>query len=52
MTPKNLRRRLLALAGRLTRCARRLTFHLPARWPWAMPFTTTLARLRALPLLT
>jgi hypothetical protein len=33
VTTKTLRRRLFALAGRLTRSARRLTLHLPARWP-------------------
>ena len=34
VTTKTLRRRLFALAGRLTRSARQLTLHLPARWPW------------------
>ena len=38
------------LVGRLTRSARRVTLHLPARWPWAIGWTTALARLRALPL--
>ncbi len=52
VTAKTLRRRLFALAGRLTRSARRLTLHLPARWPWAIGWTTALARLRAIPLLT
>ena len=33
-TTKTLRRRFFALAGRLTRSARRLTLHLPKRWPW------------------
>ncbi len=50
VTTKTLRRRLFSLAGRLTRSARRLTLHLPARWPWAIAFTEALARLRALPL--
>jgi hypothetical protein len=50
VTTKTLRRRLFALAGRLTRSARRLTLHLPARWPWAIEFGAALARLRALPL--
>ena len=50
VTTKTLRRRLFALAGRLTRSARRLTLHLPARWPWAISFATALARLRAIPL--
>ena len=51
VTTKTLRRRLFALAGRLTRSARRVTLHLPARWPWAIGWTTALARLRAIPLL-
>ena len=25
------------MAGRLTRSARRLTLHLPQRWPWESP---------------
>ena len=49
VTTKTLRRRLFALAGRLTRSARQLTLHLPARWPWAVNFTAALARLRAIP---
>jgi hypothetical protein len=32
---RTLRRRLLAVPGRLTRHARGWTLHLPARWPWA-----------------
>ena len=51
VTTKTLRRRLFALAGRLTRSARRVRLHLPARWPWAIPFANALARLRAIPLL-
>jgi hypothetical protein len=51
VTTKTLRRRLFSLVGRLTRSARRVTLHLPARWPWAIGWTTALARLRALPLL-
>ncbi len=50
VTTKTLRRRLFSLAGRLTRSARRLTLHLPARWPWAISFAAALARLRAIPL--
>ena len=49
-TTKTLRRRVFALAGRLTRPARRLTLHLPKHWPWETQFTRALARLRALPL--
>jgi len=44
-----LRRRLLALPGRLTRTARRQTLHLPARWPWEADFFEALTRIRALP---
>ena len=51
VTTKTLRRRLFGLVGRLTRSARRLTLHLPARWPWQVGWTITLARLRAIPLL-
>jgi hypothetical protein len=46
---KTLRRTLLALPGRLTRSAGRLTLHLPAGWPWAHSFTMALARLRCIP---
>ena len=49
-TTKTLRRRFFALAGRLTRSARRLTLHLPRRWPWQTQFTRAPARLRAIPL--
>jgi hypothetical protein len=48
-TARTLRRRLLALPGRLTRTARRWTLHLPARWPWRRAFTEALTRIRALP---
>lgn len=51
VTTKTLRRRLFGLPGRLTRSARRVTLHLPARWPWAIGWSTALARLRAIPLL-
>ena len=50
VTTKTLRRRVLALARRLTRSARRLTLHLPRRWPWEEQFSCALARLRAIPL--
>jgi hypothetical protein len=43
---KTLRRTLLNLPGRITRSARRLVLHLPARWPWASWFELALARLR------
>ena len=51
VTTKTLRRRLFALAGRLTRSARRVRLHLAARWPWAIGWSAALARLRAIPLL-
>ena len=50
VTTKTLRRRFFALVGRITRSARRLTLHLPQRWPWEAQFDRALARLRALPL--
>ena len=48
VTTKTLRRRFFSLAGRLTRSARRLTLHLPRRWPWEAQFTGALTRLRTL----
>ncbi len=50
VTTKTLRRRFFSMAGRLTRSARRLTLHLPQRWPWETQFSRALARLRAIPL--
>jgi Transposase DDE domain group 1 len=44
-----LRRRLLAIPGRLTRHGRSWTLHLPARWPWHEDYTAALERIRALP---
>jgi hypothetical protein len=49
VTTKTLRRRLFGLVGRITRSARRLTLHLPTRWPWAIGWSAALARLRAIP---
>jgi hypothetical protein len=46
---RTLRRRLLTIPGRITRSARQVTLHLPARWPWQQPFIDTLERLRAIP---
>ena len=46
---RTIRRRLIALPGRLTRSARRWTLHLPDRWPWQYELTAALERLRALP---
>ena len=50
VTTRTLRRQLFGLPGRLTRSARRVTLHLPARWPWAQSFLAGLARLRAIPI--
>ncbi len=50
ITTKTLRRRFLALAGRLARSARRLFLHLPEHWPWADRFAAALAALRAIAL--
>jgi hypothetical protein len=47
-----LRRRHLSMPGRLTRSGRRLSLHLPARWPWADAFDAALANLRAVILVT
>jgi hypothetical protein len=46
---RTLRRRLITIAGRLTRHGRAWTLHLPARWPWHGDYITALARIRALP---
>jgi hypothetical protein len=46
---RTLRRRFLAVPGRLTRTARRWTLHLPIRWPWQHDFIRALARIRPLP---
>jgi hypothetical protein len=47
--PKRLRYRLLHVAARLTRHARRLTLHLPADWPWAGAIERAFKRLATLP---
>jgi Transposase DDE domain group 1 len=47
--PKRLRYRLLHVAGRLTRHARRLRLHLPRGWAWGNELLQAFARLRALP---
>jgi hypothetical protein len=48
-TARTLRRRLITIAGRLTRHGRAWTLHLPARWPWHGDYIAALARIRALP---
>jgi hypothetical protein len=47
--PKTLRYRLLHVAARLTRGARRLRLRIQARWPWATDLVTAFTRLAALP---
>jgi len=47
--PKRLRYRLLHVAARLTRHARRLILHLPREWPWQRELLHAFERLRALP---
>jgi hypothetical protein len=47
-----LRRRYLAIPGRLASSARKLTVHLPARWPWAEQFNSMLEALRGVPAVT
>jgi hypothetical protein len=50
VTTRTIRRQLFGLPGRLTRSARRVMLHLPARWPWAERFLDGLERLRAIPI--
>lgn len=47
--PKRLRQRLLHVAGKVVRSARRTTLRLPRSWPWAQALVAAFARLRALP---
>jgi hypothetical protein len=48
--PKTLRYRLLHVAARLVRHARRMILRLQATWPWAAELAQAFNRLRALPL--
>ena len=47
--PKRLRLRLLHVAGKVVRSARRTTLRLPRSWPWAEALVAAFGRLRALP---
>jgi Transposase DDE domain group 1 len=47
--PKRLRLRILAVAGRLVRSARRRILHIDPAWPWANTITTAHSRLATLP---
>ena len=46
--PKRLRQRLLHVAGKVVRSARRTTLRLPRSWPWAEALVAAFARLRSL----
>jgi hypothetical protein len=48
--PKTLRYRLLHVAARIVRHARRVILRLQASWPWAVELARAFTRLRALPL--
>src|SRR5437879_4380460 len=52
MTTKTFRRRMVALPGRLARSGRRLSLHLPERWPWEEQFLDALGLLRAVHITT
>lgn len=47
--PKRLRLRILAVAGRIVRTARRRILRIDPAWPWTQVITTAHARLTALP---
>jgi len=47
--PRRLRQRLLHVAGKVVRSARRTTLRLPRSWPWAEALVTAFERLRGLP---
>ena len=46
------RRHHLRMPGRIASSSRKLTLHLPKRWPWANEFTTMLAHLRSVVVVT
>ncbi|MHB1987950.1 MAG: IS1380 family transposase [Acidimicrobiales bacterium] len=48
LVAKTIRRRFLALPGRITRSARRRQLHLPTKWPWAEQWTACFERFCAL----
>ena len=47
--PKRLRLRILAVAGRIVRTARRRVLHIDPAWPWATTIITAHNRLATLP---
>jgi hypothetical protein len=52
VTTDTLRRRYLAIPGRLSTSARRLYLHLPSHWPWAERFQAMLDAIRSVELIT
>lgn len=48
---RTIRRRVLALPGRIVNRSGQLVLRLPEHWPWEATFSTALDKLRALPLL-
>jgi hypothetical protein len=48
LVAKTIRRRFLALPGRITTRSRRRRLHLPTRWPWAEQWSSCFERLCAL----
>ena len=46
--PRTLRYRILHIAARLIRGARRVELRLPEHWPWKNRFLTSLTRLRTI----
>lgn len=48
LATESVRRRYLALPGRITHPGRRSQLHLPASWPWREDFLIALERMRAL----
>ena len=49
MTAATVRRKLIAVPGRITRSGRRSILHLPSNWPWAGMFLRILYAIRAHP---
>ena len=49
LTALTLRRRIIAVPGRITRSGRRNVLHLPRRWPWAGMFVRILSGVKATP---
>lgn len=52
VTNRTMRTRVVALAAVIANRSGRPTLRLPARWPWASTFTTSLNAMRALPALS